>query len=224
SGREKEMEGIYPLGVITASILAFLLLVGIHGRWGKGRKAAGKRGSVAVAAGFGGADVIVVGAGVTGSALAYTLGKSGFMSLIVQDGRRVHVIERDLVEPDRIVGEILQPGGCLNLFELGLEGKAFSPFLSSVQLKQGTVTSLIKEDGIVKGVVYKTKSGKESKAFAPLTIVCDGCFSNLRRTLCSSEVKINRELEVSFLFHFSSNNCIYSLLQFAKKFTRSISF
>ncbi|RRT65551.1 hypothetical protein B296_00040988 [Ensete ventricosum] len=124
SGREKEMEGIYPLGVITASILAFLLLVGIHGRWGKGRKAAGKRGSVAVAAGFGGADVIVVGAGVTGSALAYTLGKSGFMSLIVQDGRRVHVIERDLVEPDRIVGEILQPGGCLNLFELGLEGKA----------------------------------------------------------------------------------------------------
>ena len=65
------------------------------------------------------------------------------------------------------------------------------------------MTSLIKEDGIVKGVVYKTKSGKESKAFAPLTVVCDGCFSNLRHTLCSSKVKINSELEVSFLFHFS---------------------
>ncbi|KAK7368875.1 hypothetical protein VNO80_10907 [Phaseolus coccineus] len=47
------------------------------------------------------AEVIIVGAGVAGAALAYTLGK---------DGRRVHVIERDLSEPDRIVGELLQPG------------------------------------------------------------------------------------------------------------------
>ncbi|KAK7861071.1 squalene monooxygenase [Quercus suber] len=37
------------------------------------------------------------------------------------DGRRVHVIERDLTEPDRIVGELLQPGGYLKLVELGLE-------------------------------------------------------------------------------------------------------
>ncbi|XP_054778288.1 squalene monooxygenase SE2-like [Prosopis cineraria] len=57
-------------------------------------------------------DVIIVGAGVAGSALAYTLGK---------DGRRVHVIERDLKEPDRIVGELLQPGGYLNLLQLGLQ-------------------------------------------------------------------------------------------------------
>lgn len=56
-------------------------------------------------------DVIIVGAGVAGAALAYTLGK---------DGRRVHVIERDLTEPDRIVGELLQPGGFLKLVELGL--------------------------------------------------------------------------------------------------------
>lgn len=41
----------------------------------------------------------------------------------LQDGRRVHVIERDLTEPDRIVGELLQPGGYLKLIELGLEGK-----------------------------------------------------------------------------------------------------
>lgn len=32
------------------------------------------------------------------------------------------VIERDLSEPDRIVGELLQPGGYLKLIELGLEG------------------------------------------------------------------------------------------------------
>ncbi|CAN6544556.1 unnamed protein product [Malus baccata var. baccata] len=59
-----------------------------------------------------GVDVIIVGAGVAGSALAYTLGK---------DGRRVHVIERDLTKPDRIVGELLQPGAYLRLIELGLE-------------------------------------------------------------------------------------------------------
>lgn len=40
-----------------------------------------------------------------------------------QDGRQVHVIERDFTEPDRIVGELLQPGGYLKLIELGLEGK-----------------------------------------------------------------------------------------------------
>nr|GMD91363.1 squalene monooxygenase-like [Ipomoea batatas] len=57
-------------------------------------------------------DIIIVGAGVAGAALAHTLGK---------DGRRVRVIERDLSEPDRIVGELLQPGGYLKLIELGLE-------------------------------------------------------------------------------------------------------
>lgn len=33
----------------------------------------------------------------------------------------MHVIERDLSEPDRIVGELLQPGGYLKLLKLGLE-------------------------------------------------------------------------------------------------------
>lgn len=35
----------------------------------------------------------------------------------------MRVIERDLSEPDRIVGELLQPGGYLKLIELGLDGK-----------------------------------------------------------------------------------------------------
>ncbi|KAI9140932.1 squalene epoxidase-domain-containing protein [Paraphysoderma sedebokerense] len=56
-------------------------------------------------------DVIIVGAGVAGSALAFALGK---------DGRRVLLIERDMSQPDRIVGELLQPGGCLALESLGL--------------------------------------------------------------------------------------------------------
>ncbi|KAK1269983.1 hypothetical protein QJS04_geneDACA022092 [Acorus gramineus] len=56
--------------------------------------------------------------------------------------------------------------------------------LPSVQLDQGTVTSLLEENGIVKGVVYKDKTGGEYVARAHFTIVCDGCFSNLRRALC----------------------------------------
>ncbi|PIA44270.1 hypothetical protein AQUCO_01700103v1 [Aquilegia coerulea] len=174
-------------------------------------------------------DVIVVGAGVAGAALAYTLGK---------DGRRVRVIERDLEEPDRIVGELLQPGGYLKLVELGLAdcvekidaqrvlgyalfkdgkdtklayplekfhsdvaGRSFhngrfiqrmrekAASLPNVRLEQGTVTSLLEENGIVKGVLYKA-NGEEQTAYAPLTIVCDGCFSNLRRSLCSPKVDV----------------------------------
>nr|ANG59902.1 squalene epoxidase 1 [Alisma plantago-aquatica subsp. orientale] len=175
-------------------------------------------------------DILIVGAGVAGSALAYTLGK---------DGRRVRVIERDLTEPDRIVGELLQPGGYLKLIELGLEdcvqeidaqrvhgyalfkdgrstkmayplenfdsdvaGRSFhhgrfierlrekAASLPNVTLEEGTVTSLIDDNGTIKGVSYKSKTGEESKAYAPLTIVCDGCFSNLRRVLCSAKVDI----------------------------------
>ncbi|KAL0322959.1 UNVERIFIED_CONTAM: Squalene epoxidase 1 [Sesamum angustifolium] len=187
-----------------------------------------------------GYDIIIVGAGVAGAALAHTLGK---------EGRRVHVIERDLTEPDRIVGELLQPGGYLKLIELGLEviddlmflhqivwrklmlrgylgmlcsktekplgslilwkkfhsdvsGRSFhngrfiqrmrekAASLPNVQLEQGTVTSLLEDNGTIRGVQYKAKSGEELKAYAPLTIVCDGCFSNLRRSLCNPKVDI----------------------------------
>lgn len=41
-----------------------------------------------------------------------------------QDGRRVLLLERDLSQPDRIVGELLQPGGYLMLKRLGLESCA----------------------------------------------------------------------------------------------------
>lgn len=58
-----------------------------------------------------------MGSGVLGSSLAAVLSR---------DGRKVTVIERDLKEPDRIVGELLQPGGFNALKELGLEGKCIS--------------------------------------------------------------------------------------------------
>lgn len=79
-----EMAEHYLFAAIVASILAFLLLAGIRGRKAaRGRKrtddgapfAAGKEQCDSDADGCGVPDVIVVGAGVAGSALAYTLGK-----------------------------------------------------------------------------------------------------------------------------------------------------
>lgn len=164
-------------------------------------------------------DVIIVGAGVVGSALGYALGKQG---------RNTLVLERDLKEPDRIVGELLQPGGVKQLRTLGLEdclkgidspdvygyavflegkpvrleypkengkiqkGSSFhhGKFIMSlrkalqsvdkVTLKQGTVTGLLEEENKVVGVVYKTESNDIVNAYAPLTILCDGCNSNFR--------------------------------------------
>ncbi|XP_010531316.1 PREDICTED: squalene epoxidase 3 [Tarenaya hassleriana] len=222
------------LGTFFASLFAFALLFSFR-RGKKIRGSSGARsGAVLEGSGVEGSgtvtDVIIVGAGVAGAALAHTLGK---------EGRRVHVIERDLTEPDRIVGELLQPGGYLKLIELGLEdcvkeidaqrvlgyalfkdgkntrlsyplekfdsdvaGRSFhngrfvqrmrekAASLPTVRLEQGTVTSLIEENGTIKGVQYKTKEGGELRAYAPLTIVCDGCFSNLRRSLCKPKVEV----------------------------------
>ncbi|KAL7273408.1 Squalene epoxidase [Rhizina undulata] len=57
-------------------------------------------------------DVAIVGAGILGCALAVVMGKQG---------RNVLLLERDLSEPDRIVGELLQPGGVAALEKLGLK-------------------------------------------------------------------------------------------------------
>ncbi|TYG95109.1 hypothetical protein ES288_A11G242100v1 [Gossypium darwinii] len=139
-----------------------------------------------------------------------------------QDGRRVRVIERDLTEPDRIVGEILQPGGYLKLAELGLEdcveeidaqrvlgyavfkdgrntklsytqekfhadvaGRSFHNGRFIWRMREKAAT-LPKEQ--LGGVQYKTKDGQELRAYAPLTIVCNGCFSNLHFSLCNPKV------------------------------------
>jgi hypothetical protein len=62
-----------------------------------------------------------VGSGVLGSALA---------AVLCRDGRKVTVIERDLKEPDRILGELLQPGGYHVLKALGLGGRFILIFRS----------------------------------------------------------------------------------------------
>ncbi|KAG6052925.1 hypothetical protein E4U17_005230 [Claviceps sp. LM77 group G4] len=57
------------------------------------------------------ADVVVVGAGIFGCAMAFAL---------ANQGRSVILLERWMKEPDRIVGELLQPGGIAALKQLGL--------------------------------------------------------------------------------------------------------
>jgi len=56
-------------------------------------------------------DVIVIGAGVVGPAIATALARQG---------RKVLIVERDWSKPDRIVGELLQPAGVKALKELGM--------------------------------------------------------------------------------------------------------
>jgi len=58
------------------------------------------------------ADVVVVGAGIFGCAISHAL---------ANQGRSVLLLERWMHEPDRIVGELLQPGGVAALRKLGLE-------------------------------------------------------------------------------------------------------
>lgn len=57
-------------------------------------------------------DVVIVGAGVFGCAVAVALARQG---------RSVILLERWMREPDRIVGELLQPGGVAALKKLGLD-------------------------------------------------------------------------------------------------------
>ena len=59
-------------------------------------------------------DVLIVGAGILGTALAITLARSPHF-------RSVTLLEKSLKEPNRIVGELLQPGGVSALKDLGLE-------------------------------------------------------------------------------------------------------
>lgn len=61
-------------------------------------------------------DILIIGAGIAGCALAHGLSKLPREKLL-----RIGLVERSLAEPDRIVGELLQPGGRMALDSLGLE-------------------------------------------------------------------------------------------------------
>lgn len=59
-------------------------------------------------------EIVIVGAGIFGTALAIALARH-------PQNRSVTLLEKSLKQPDRIVGELLQPGGVSALRRLGLE-------------------------------------------------------------------------------------------------------
>ncbi|XP_043922865.1 squalene monooxygenase-like isoform X2 [Protopterus annectens] len=178
-------------------------------------------------------EIIIVGAGVLGSA---------FAAVLARDGRRVTVIERSMSEPDTFAGEVLQPGGYKILKLLGLEnslegceasklrgfqihdlvnkeknnlffrlvenediedGRSFrhGRFVmglrkiamaeSNVKFIEGTVINLVEDDGCIIGVQYKGKKSEDVKElYAPLTVVADGLFSNIRKHLISQKPNV----------------------------------
>ena len=56
-------------------------------------------------------DFLIIGCGVAGATLSTLLARRGYTTT---------TIERDLSQPHRIVGELMQPGGCMAMEELGL--------------------------------------------------------------------------------------------------------
>ena len=67
-------------------------------------------------------DVVVVGAGIAGPAFAYALSSrtAEKRQSLGLPPLRIALLERSLAEPDRIVGELLQPGGVAALEKIGM--------------------------------------------------------------------------------------------------------
>ncbi len=90
-------------------------------------------------------DVCIIGAGVAGGVLAAYLGKNGL---------NVAVIEKSLAEQERIIGELLQPGGVIKLQEMGLEA-----VLEGFDAQPVEGYGLFMNDGNFK-ISYPTANGK----------------------------------------------------------------
>ena len=59
-------------------------------------------------------DVVIVGAGIAGCSFAHAL------ATLSQKPLKICLLERSLAEPDRIVGELLQPWGVETLKIMGM--------------------------------------------------------------------------------------------------------
>lgn len=94
-------------------------------------------------------DILIIGAGVAGSTLAHAL------STITSSSRgsqlKICLLERSLAEPDRIVGELLQPGGYKALKKLGmgdcLEGIDAVPTYGYCVIESGETVHIPYPDG-----------------------------------------------------------------------------
>jgi squalene monooxygenase len=90
-------------------------------------------------------DVLIVGAGIAGSAMAANLAKLG---------KKILVVERDLRERDVIIGELLQPGGVIKLQEMG-----FTKFIDNIDAQPVYGYDIIYEENNYV-ISYPTKTGE----------------------------------------------------------------
>lgn len=106
-------------------------------------------------------EVIIVGAGTAGASAAVTLARQG---------RKVLLVEKCMHEQDRIVGELLQPGGLRALERLGLDACAkegtdsvtvdgYAIIRSGNERKDGCLDDAV--DGVM---LYYPESDPENKA------------------------------------------------------------
>jgi squalene monooxygenase len=80
----------------------------------------------------------------------------------------------------------------------------------SVNVVEATVTELLESGERITGVKYKLKGSQQyTEVTAPLTIVCDGCFSKFRKTLVKNVPKtvshfvavIMKDMEMTYEQH-----------------------
>lgn len=106
-------------------------------------------------------EVVIVGAGTAGASAAVTLGRQG---------RKVLLVEKCMHEQDRIVGELLQPGGLRALERLGLDECA-KEGIDSVVVDGYAVIKAANAPKVTQGadqpsgvMLYYPESDPESKA------------------------------------------------------------
>ncbi|CAM9285166.1 unnamed protein product, partial [Hapterophycus canaliculatus] len=89
-------------------------------------------------------EVVIVGAGTAGASAAVTFARQG---------RKVLLVERCMSEQDRIVGELLQPGGLRSLERLGLDACA----------KEGTDSVIVDGYAIIRPASAANSDGVEQQ-------------------------------------------------------------
>lgn len=114
------------------------------------------------------ADVVIVGAGIFGCAVAVALSNQG---------RSVILLEKSLKQPDRIVGELLQPGGVQALEKLGIQdclegidaievfGYDVIYYNEEVRIPYPDVAGQTNGDGVADGEKSRKRKRPEGRSF-----------------------------------------------------------
>jgi hypothetical protein len=93
-----------------------------------------------------------------------------------QDGRRVLLLERDFSQPDRIVGELLQPGGYLMLKRMGLED--CTDGIDSQRVSRGVKHTTGRVAGSWQGSTRRERRARGCRGWRwPCQWRCSGCRS-----------------------------------------------